>query len=317
MDIELEWVASDSRLPRSVAGLGVFDGVHRAHRALIERVVARARERGVPSVVITFEPHPGEVLSGKPMPRLASLDERLALIAALGVTHAKVIRFSREVAKITAEAFVHDMLVRRLGVIAVVAGFNFTFGRGGVGTPATLAALGKELGFEAEALGPVEVGGRPVSSSAIREELCAGHVSTAAALLGRPYTVRGKVVTGDGRGRTIGFPTANLAPEPENLLMPGRGVYIAEAQPEGAGVYPALVNVGTRPTFDSGSARIVPEVYLHGFAGDLVGRGLAVTFVDKLRDERRFPTVERLVAQIREDLEALIDRALTRGCAAS
>lgn len=317
MDIELEWVASDSKMPRSVAGIGVFDGVHRAHRALIERVVARARELAAPSVIITFEPHPGEVLTGKPMPRLASLDERLDLIARLGVTHAKVIRFSRDVARITAETFVRDMLVGRLGVRAVVAGFNFTFGRGGVGTPETLKDLGRELGFEAEAFGPFEVGGRPVSSSAIREELMAGRVTTAATLLGRPYTVRGKVVTGDGRGRTIGFPTANLAPEPANLLMPGRGVYVGQAEPEGAGSYPALVNVGTRPTFDGESQRIVPEIYLHGFAGDLVGRGLAVTFVDKLRDERRFPSVESLVAQIRLDLDGLIDRTRTRGCAAS
>jgi riboflavin kinase/FMN adenylyltransferase len=317
MDIELEWVASDSKLPHSVVGIGVFDGVHRGHRALLDRVVARARALSVPSVILTFEPHPGEILTGRPMPRLASLEDRLALIADAGVTHTKVIRFAREFAQLSAEEFVRRMLVGRLGVAAVVVGFNFTFGRGGVGTPATLQAMGRELGFEAEAFGPVTSGDRPVSSSAIREALKGGDVTLAANLLGRLYRVHGRVVTGDGRGRTIGFPTANLAPEPATLLMPGLGVYVAEARPEGASSYPALVNIGTRPTFDGATPGVVPEIYLHGFSGDLVGRGLSVTFVEKLRSEQKFPSVESLVAQIKRDLEDLIDRTRARGCAAS
>jgi riboflavin kinase/FMN adenylyltransferase len=308
MDVELDVLGSDSRLPASVVGIGVFDGVHLAHRKLIERVAALGRERGVPSVILTFEPHPQEVLTGRPLPRLSSLDERLRRIASCGVDHAKVIRFSRAFSQQTPEEFVQRMLVERLGARGVVVGFNFTFGRGGRGTPRTLVELGAKAGFTAETIASVSVGEVHVSSSAVRLALSEGNVDQAARLLGRPYAVTGHVKTGSGRGRTIGFPTANLAPEPEHVSMPGRGVYSADATPEDGATFPALVNIGTRPTFDGDSTTIVPEIYIHGFSGDLVGRRLTVNFLEKLRDEQRFPSVESLVAQIRADL----DRALAR-----
>ena len=306
MEVELEFLASGSRLPASVVGIGVFDGVHRAHQKLIGNVVARARAGGHPSVVLTFDPHPQEVLTGHPLPRLASLDERLARIAALGVDHAKVVRFSKAFSQASPEEFVRDILVGRLGARSVVVGFNFTFGRGGRGTAHTLGELGQTLGFAVEAVEPVAVDDLTVSSSAIRQALARGDVASASRLLGRPYTLTGLVVTGNARGRTIGFPTANLAPEPATLQLPGRGVYTADATPGGDRTYPAVVNVGTRPTFDGTSTVVVPEIYLHGFSGDLVGRPLAVTFLDRVRDERRFDSVDALVAQIKQDLAHML-----------
>lgn len=308
MDVELDFLESASTMPSSVVGIGVFDGVHLAHQKLIGSVVQRARELACPSVVLTFEPHPQEVLSGHPLPRLASLDERLARIAALGVDHTKVLKFSKAFSQRTPEEFVRETLVGRLGARRVVVGFNFTFGRGGRGTPATLAALGRELGFSVETVDSVAVEGTTVSSSAIRLALARGDVEAATRLLGRPYTLTGTVATGFGRGRTIGFPTANLAPVPETLQLPGKGVYSADATPGGDRTYPALVNVGTRPTFDGSATQIVPEIYLHGFSGDLVGRALAVTFLERVRDERRFDSVDSLVAQIKRDLADMLSQ---------
>ena len=308
MEVELEFLASQSRLPATVVGIGVFDGVHLAHQRLIGHVVTLARELGLPSCVLTFEPHPQEVLTGRLLPRLASLDERLERIGALGVDHVKVVRFSRPFSQLSPEAFVHDVLVGRLGARGVVVGFNFTFGRGGLGTARTLTELGARSGFTAHTVDSVAVGGTTVSSSAIRQALDSGQVEEAARLLGRPYAVAGVVTTGAGRGRTIGFPTANLAPEPASLKMPSNGVYAAEATPAGAGAFPALINIGTRPTFDGESRTVVPEIYLHGFSGDLVGRGLSVTFLERLRDEKKFSSVESLVAQIRADLAHMLER---------
>lgn len=308
MDVELEFLASDSRLPASIVGIGVFDGVHLAHQKLIQRVVSRAAETGHPSVVLTFEPHPQEVLSGRPLPRLTSLPERLARIGALGVDHVKVVRFSRPFSQMTPEEFVSTMLLGRLGARGVVVGFNFTFGRGGLGTARTLCEQGALSGFTVDAVDPVSMDGITVSSSAIRQALCAGDVEGASLLLGRPYEVTGTVKTGSGRGRTIGFPTANLAPQPDTLLLPGKGVYSADATPEGAGTFPALVNIGTRPTFDSDSTVIVPEIYIHGFAGDLVGKSLSVTFLSRVRAEQKFSSVDSLVAQIQRDLKSVLAR---------
>lgn len=293
-------------MPAAVVGIGVFDGVHRAHQKLIGSVVARARELAVPAVVLTFEPHPQEILTGHPLPRLASLDERLARIAALGVDHTKVLKFSKAFSQRTPDEFVRDILVGRLGAKKVVVGFNFTFGRGGRGTPATLGALGPELGFTVETVESVAVESITVSSSAIRQALAHGDVESAARLLGRPYTLTGTVTTGFGRGRTIGFPTANLSPVPETLQLPGKGVYSADATPGDGPTYPALVNVGTRPTFDGAATQVVPEIYLHGFSGDLVGKPLAVTFLERVRDERRFDSVDSLVAQIKRDLQDML-----------
>jgi riboflavin kinase/FMN adenylyltransferase len=308
MDVDLDFLASSRKLESSVIGIGVFDGVHLAHQRLIERVVRRARALNVHSCILTFEPHPQEVLGGKTLPRLSSLSDRLAQIECLGTGFVKVIRFTREFSRTSAEEFVHTVLVRRLSAREVIIGFNFTFGRGGAGTAGTLAELGRQHGFGVETVGAVEVDGQTVSSSSIRTALTDGAVHRAARFLGRPYSIAGAVRAGSGRGRTLGFPTANLAPDPESLLLPRRGVYRGQAQPGGTASYPALINVGTRPTFDGASTVIVPEVYLHGFDGDLVGRSLRVTFLERLRDERKFPSVDGLVAQIREDLETMLSR---------
>lgn len=306
MDVELEFLASESKLASSVVGIGVFDGVHLAHQELIGRVVQHARATGRPSVVLTFDPHPQEVLTGHPLPRLASLEERLARIARIGVDSAKVLRFSREFSQASPEEFVRDVLVARLAPVRVVVGFNFTFGRGGRGNAHTLAELGAKYGFDVETVESVSLGDQTVSSSAIRQSLESGDVENAARLLGQPYTLTGVVTTGAGRGRTIGFPTANLAPRPETLKRPGKGVYSADATPEGGATYPALVNIGTRPTFDGTATEIVPEIYLHGFSGDLVGKGLSVTFLSRVRDEKRFGSVSELVEQIKSDLARVL-----------
>jgi len=310
MEIERDLLASLPRTRRSVVGIGVFDGVHLAHRRLLETVCHKARQKGVDAGVITFDPHPQEVLSEKPRPRLCSLDERIRQMDALGLDFVGAIRFDREFSSLSPQEFVDKVLVRHLHVQEVVVGFNFRFGTGGQGTPAMLKELGELNGFGVTTVGPVKVADLTVSSSAIRTALENGSIPIAAQLLGRPYAVSGVVRTGAGRGRTIGFPTANLHVDPGNRLLPKRGVYRGVAQPQTGAAFQALINIGTRPTFDEETGPTFVEVYLHGFSGDLVDSQLKVTFLERLRDERRFDTVDGLVSQIQNDLERLLSKSL-------
>jgi riboflavin kinase/FMN adenylyltransferase len=308
MEIEYDLLASRTRWEAAVVGIGTFDGVHRAHRILMDTVTQRGRALSMPSAILTFDPHPKQVLFHKPYPILTSIQDRLSLIGVSAIDFGLVIRFTREFSQLSPETFARDVLKERLGARAVIVGYNFTFGRGGKGTPDTLKELGQQLGFEVQVIGPVKVAEQVVSSSVIREALRGGAVEQARELLGRPYAVEGTVETGSGRGRTIGFPTANLKVEPAELILPQRGVYHGTAEVLGSQTYPALINIGCRPTFDGDTGKEIPEIYLHGFSGNLVGKRLRVIFRERIRDEQRFSSVDSLVAQIRRDLENMLSK---------
>lgn len=289
----------------SVVALGVFDGVHRAHRAILDAAVARARAAGLLALACTFDPHPAEVLaSGRAPIPITTLAERLDLIAEAGLDATVVLAFSHALAALEPEAFVEEILLDRLRAREVVVGFNHRFGRAARGDTRLLEWLAGRLGFTAHVVPPLVVDGVPVSSTAVRTALQAGNVEAAVRLLGRPYVVGGTVVRGAARGRTLGFPTANVQPE-RPVLVPA-GVYACRAQVDGDR-HRAVVNIGVRPTFEE--AVVTVEAHLLDFTSDLYGRRLTLHFTHRLRDEIRFPSVEALQAQIARDIETARGRA--------
>jgi len=279
--------------------LGAFDGVHLAHRKILATAVSRARALGLTALACTFDPHPLEVLQPDRAPApITTLEENLALIAGQGLDATLVIAFTLELSQIEPEAFVQNVLKRTLKVQEVVVGFNHTFGRNARGNAALLEALAPTLGFVVHVIPPLTVDGVIVSSSAIRQALQAGDVQLAMRFLGHPYTVRGRVLRGKGRGRQLGFPTANLKPERRLILAPG--VYAARAC-WASGEGRAVVNVGVRPTFGEGEYWV--EAYLLDFSGDLYDQQLTLAFLERIRPENRFPSVEALKAQVARDVE--------------
>ncbi len=286
-------------MPGCVVTVGTFDGVHVGHRDVVEYVVARARAVGTPAAVVTFSPHPRAVLRGQPVPLLTTIEERAALLSALGVDETVVIPFTPDVAALPAALFVEQVLVEKLGVGEVVIGYDHGFGRRREGNADLLRELAPRLGFRVDVIPAHVVEKHAVSSTLIRRLLVeAGDVAAAAPLLGRFYTLAGRVVAGDRRGRTIGFPTANLAVAPEKLV-PARGVYAVWADTEGEGRWPAMMNIGTRPTFRGDEMRA--EVHLLGFEGDLYEQTLRVEFIGRLRDEQRFEGIAALRGQLGRD----------------
>lgn len=285
--------------PPAAVALGVFDGVHLGHRAILGLAVSHASAAGMQSIACTFDPHPMEVLQpGRaPLP-ITTLDERLALIEGCGLDLAVVLPFTRELASMEPEAFVTDVLVTRLGARDVVVGFNHRFGRGARGDAAMLRSLGERLGFRTHVAEPLVVDGVAVSSTEIRAALQRGDLAMAGRLLGRAYTLSGSIAHGAGRGRTLGFPTANIVPTRPVLVAPG--VYACAAEVAGRKER-SVVNVGVRPTF--GETALAVEAYLLDFVGDLYGQTMTLTFVSRIREERRFPSVDALKTQIEADAE--------------
>ncbi len=291
---------SKQRVP-VVAALGTFDGVHRGHQALIGTAMRRARERDGRCAVFTFDPHPRTFLtpeSGAVL--LTTLDERLELLAGLGVDLAVVVRFDEAFRRMPAGEWV-AALVTSTGLVEAVCGPNYTFGRDRTGDARVLAHLARQFGFHVLVNGPVEVDGGPVSSTRVRSLLQQGRVDDAGRLLGRWYALRGVVVHGDGRGRGLGFPTANVS-LPAGKLIPAAGIYAAHAG-TATGAHPAAVNIGTRPTFGPGALAV--EAYLLDFEGDLYGASLELHLAARLRDEVAFPSVEALISQIRADVAGI------------
>jgi riboflavin kinase/FMN adenylyltransferase len=286
-------------LRRVVLTLGNFDGVHLGHRAIVQRAVHEARTVGGQVVVLTFHPHPVTVLAPeRASPLLQSLRDRLVHLRELGADVIVVQRFTQRFASLDPEAFVRDFLGAHLELLHVVVGHNVSFGHRRAGTVDTLRALGPRLGFAVDAVGPVMVGEEQVSSTALRRMVAAGDVRTARALLGRPVALRGRVVRGEQRGRTLGFPTANLH-QPAGLLLPADGVYAVCARLDGR-AYPAVLNIGVRPTF--GTLRRTVEAHLLDFDGPLYGRWLVLELVDRLRGEQRFAGPEALRQAIAADV---------------
>jgi riboflavin kinase/FMN adenylyltransferase len=286
--------------------VGNFDGLHVGHQEILRIVTERAQARRGESAVYTFEPHPRKVLRPADAPRLlTTLEQKLELIDDAGVDVVVVERFDEEFARRSADEFVRDVLHARLRPEEVFVGYDFRFGHDREGSMRTLTELGPHLGFAVTIVPEVTVGGRDVNSTRIRELLAAGSVGEAAELLGRPYRVRGLVVEGDRRGRTLGFPTVNLAPE--NEVLPATGVYagrlrvLGGERGEGEAEWPAVVNVGRRPTFKDAAAPVLAEAHVIDWSGDLYGRRVELSFLHHLREERRFPDVAALRSQIEAD----------------
>ena len=286
---------------RSAVAVGNFDGVHRGHQALVAAAVARARETGGAAVVLTFDPHPARVLRPDAAPSaLSTLAQKEELVTALGIDRLVALAFDARLAALSPAAFVQEVLASLLGARHVVVGESFRFGHARQGDARTLEALGGNEGFDVQLVPPVLHAGRPISSSRVREALAAGDVREAAQLLGRPYALDGHVVRGDGRGRTLGIPTANL--RAEDQLLPARGVYAGSALVPSGEWRTAVVNVGERPTF--GGTGLVVEAHLLDFAGDLYDARVRLSFHARLRGEERFPSAQALVERIQADVRA-------------
>lgn len=280
--------------------IGFFDGVHRGHRSVIRRMVDVAGDRGVRPVAVTFDRHPREILMPGTAPKLlTTLRRKAELIEAFGVEALLVLPFDEDFAEWPPEEFVERVLVQGLRVRHAVVGANFTFGHKAAGNVEVLTDLGNARGFAVEGVTLLEIEGRRVSSTSVREALEAGDLSWPRTALDRPYAVEGSVVPGAGRGVDLGFPTANLR-TPSQILLPKRGVYAGRGL-TGEGSWAAAINVGINPTF--GEEPLHVEAFLLGFEGDLRGQVLAVEFWERLRDELRFDSAEALAAQIREDVE--------------
>lgn len=287
----------------TVVVTGNFDGIHRGHQALFARALAEAEQRRLVAVALTFDPHPRTVLGNTPPPRLTSTSRRVQLIQRLGVTHVLIRRFDRAFAAWLPEHFVEALLVGTLHARVVIAGDNFRFGAARAGDDALLRRLGPDLGFEAFTLEATDERG-PLSSSRVREALMAGDVGEAARILGRPHSIEGVVEAGDRRGRTLGFPTANLGGVTE--LTPPDGVYAVAIDHVDGDVLTALatgvMNIGVRPTV-GGEPRRTLEVHLFDLCRDLYGHALRVHFLSRLRGERRFDGLDALKAQISRDAD--------------
>ena len=283
----------------SVVTVGTFDGVHRGHWRVLEIVRERAAALGVPGVLVTFDPHPLRIVRPEAAPPLLTTPvEKTEILAESGLTYAVFVTFTREVQQLSPEQFVHRVLIERLRVAELVIGYDHGFGRGRSGDVDTLRRIGEEIGFAVHVVPPVESDGAPISSSRIRTAVQEGDMRAAAAGLGRPYSLRGVVVRGDGRGRGLGFPTANLHVPESDKLLPRPGIYAARGVLR-SGPVDGVLHLGPRPTFPGSPPTI--ELHLFDFQRDLSGEAVRVDFIERIRDIRPFGSVPELVAAIEAD----------------
>lgn len=300
----------DRKAPQqpSVITIGAYDGVHRGHQAVIAQVRELANSMGCQSVVVTFDRHPASVVRPESAPKLLTdMEQKLELLAATGVDATRVVTFDENKARMTADEFAREILIGGLQTKVIVVGEDFHFGHRRQGNVSTLRDMGEHLGFRVE---PVKLIPRadgvaePVSSTSIRRALAGGQVETAGQLLGRPFEIRGEVVHGDQRGRTIGFPTANIA-VPQAMCLPADGVYAGRYIDEQSRTFMCAVNLGRRPTFVEHSDHSLLEAHLLDFSGDLYGQRARVTFEKFLRSERKFDGLESLRTQLADDIAAV------------
>ncbi|HUZ30920.1 MAG TPA: bifunctional riboflavin kinase/FAD synthetase [Xanthobacteraceae bacterium] len=288
----------DGVLCGAVLAMGNFDGVHRGHRAVIATALDRAKTIGKPAGALTFEPHPRIFFNpSEPLFRLTDETAKMRLLASAGLDGAVVLTFNAALAALSAEQFVARILVGRFALSGAVIGFNFHFGKNRGGSPEFLAEQGRKFGFAVDVVAPFEFNGRPVSSGPIRSALAAGKLDDAAALLGFPWFVSGEVIHGDKRGRELGFPTANLRLDAGCRLR--HGVYAVRVAHAGRR-YDGVANFGRRPMFDTGA--VLLETFLFGFAGDLYGQSIDVAFIDWIRGEKIFGSIDELKGAMNDDV---------------
>ncbi len=287
---------------KSVAAIGIFDGVHVGHQFILDRVVRRARRLGKKSLAITFDPHPAVILNYRNAPpMIMSVPHRLRILEETGLDACWVIHFTKRVARQEAWRFVRDFLSAKLGVSEIWVGKGFRFGRGNLGTIEFLRLLGKRYGFSIREITPIQLDSQKISSTEIRRLIEKGELVKAEKLLGRPVSILGTVIHGENLGKEIGFPTANLNPHHE--AIPPRGVYTVRAVLDGKR-YRGVVNIGIRPTMKiKKNPKITIEVHLIDFSGNLYGKDIELLFVKKLRGEKFFPSVKALAKQIQKDIQ--------------
>jgi len=292
------------RRPRPVVAIGVFDGVHTAHRRILAAAAARAKEIKGTSVALTFCPHPQGQKS------LYSLEHRLKLIAECGIDVCVVLDFSATLAGLSPEEFLRGIVAGKLKTRCVYVGGNFRFGRGASGNVRLLRSLGRRLGFEVRVFPRVRVGGSPVSSTLIRKYILSGRLAEAASLLGRPVSVYGTVIKGDRLGTRLGFPTANI--DPHHEVLPPAGIYSVKAFLDGREEIGGICYIGTRPTLGEHRPEKRVEAHLFDIKSDLYGRNVLINFISKVRNDRKFPSLEALKKQIAEDIGKARERRKMR-----
>jgi len=289
------------RNSNTVLTVGTFDGVHAGHRAILDTVVRKAKERGARSALVTFDPHPRDIINpgDAGIKLLTTIQERSEILNELGIDEMIVIPFNRDFSLLSSEEFIRDIIFRKIGVSEFVIGYDHQFGRNREGTIETIENLGRELGFDAYVVSKREIGRQTVSSTAIRKAIGeAGDVERAAEFLERPYRLNGTVVHGEKRGKEIGYPTANIKPEHPRKVIPKDGVYAVRVRVIDSW-FKGMMNIGTRPTFDS-SLRTL-EVNLFDFNENIYGKNLQVRFINRIRDEVKFDGIDELVQQLQED----------------
>lgn len=301
------------RFPSPVVTIGNFDGVHLGHQALFAKAVERAQAINGTTLAMTFEPHPMRVLRpAVNLPLITPIEQKLLLIEEYGMDVAVCVRFDEDFAALSADDFVDKLLVGRLRATEVVVGYDFTFGRRGLGDLELMEQKAQQHGFELNVVGPVIVEDRPVSSTRVRQEVKAGNLDAAQTLLGRQYRIAGKVVTGHGRGaKVLGFATANLKVSDE--LLPADGVYAVLVKDADGNLLKGVTNIGNNPTFENGELSV--ETHLLDYKGDLYGKHIVVIFTTRLRGEVKFPSVDALREQITDDIKQahiVLDREIVR-----
>lgn len=296
----LRVISAQARTPVALT-IGNFDGIHRGHQAMLKRLSSAARSLGIASCVMTFEPHPREFFAPDQAPtRLTSLREKLELLACLGVDRVQVVRFSYDFARVSAEDFISRILHRSLAVRWLLVGDDFRFGARRAGDFRMLQEAAPKYGFEVEAMPSVSVDGMRVSSTAIREALAAGNLALASRLLGRPYSISGRVIAGNKLGKKLGFPTANI--QMKHNRPPLTGIFAVQVEGLPAGPLPGVASLGVRPTILEGGKPTL-EVHLFDFDQDIYRRHLRVVFLHKLRDEEKYPDLGTLARRIAQDVE--------------
>ncbi len=300
--MDVVYFPDDPRPPRwmsPVLALGNFDGLHRGHQKIVERIRRSAADRGATALVLTFDPHPPRVVRpDKAPPLLMTMPQKVAALEKAGLHGVAVVRFTEAFSRLSPDQFVRQVLVDWLRVSEVWVGADFLFGHERAGTFSVLRSLGTQYGFRAEKIDPVRYKEFVVSSTRIRRLVAEGRVDEAGALLGHHYTIDGTITAGAGRGRTLGFPTANLSTD--NELVPPTGVYATTAELHGTR-WPAVTNIGVRPTFEAAGA-VTVETHILGLQADVYGAQLSLSFIQRLRDERKFPDVDALREQIAADV---------------
>jgi len=308
MEIEQD-LASITPQGETLLTIGVFDGVHAGHRYLLKKLQQRAAEKNLLSGVVTFSPHPQSILhQHNQLPWLSNLEDRVRAFRELGINIVAVLTFTPKVAQLSAQEFI-SLVKKQLRMRGIMVGPDFALGQGREGNINLLRALGREMEFSVEVIPPYTINGEVVSSTLIRQALAQGDMKKVERLMGRHFHLRGKVITSDKRGRVLGFPTANLDIKPQQAL-PGNGIYATIAQVDGK-QFPSATNIGIRPTFGEGEKTV--ETHLLNYKGDLYGKDMRLEFVQKLRDEQRFPSSEELKVQIEKDIrevEAILAKDL-------